>query len=160
MKITLVDICNDILNPQTNPELTFELEFELNFKNYRNKKFKVEFFMDCLKSDIYFKAINLSTALVEKKKFEYDYFLDDTLLEISDFIEKEEPNWNQDWQDGKIVEGWGVKKIMEKKEAEETLKEIKLWWEKNSNQILHKILSEKNIYNNLLEESINKLKIK
>ena len=160
MKITLVDICNDILNPNTNPELTFELEFELNFKNYKNKKFKVEFFMDCLKSDIFFKAINLSTAKLEKKKFDYGDFLDDTLLEISDFLDEEEPNWKKDWQDGKIVEGWEVKTIMEKKEAEETLKEIKLWWEKNSNQIHLNILSEKNIYNNLLEESINKLKIK
>lgn len=164
MKFTLdTNDMVSLFNKESVIELKFDLEFKIFTTSRGEYEMKIPFYLNPKNPKILIKKINFSTGRLENAPINFETFLDNTFLklkkgqvdevrEMYGHTKASSEGWDDSWH------GW-KKDEEEAQEQEEIKAGLKEWVDNNAANILSTFLLDKDKINNLIEESINRLKI-
>ena len=164
MKFTLdTNDMVSLFNKESVIELKFDLEFKIFTTSRGEYEMKIPFYLNPKNPKILIKKINFSTGRLENAPINFETFFDNTFLklkkgqvdEVSEMYghtKASSEGWDDSWH------GW-KKDEEEAQEQEEIKAGLNEWVNNNAANILSTFLLDKDKINNLIEESINRLKI-
>ena len=164
MKFTLdTDNMISLFDKESVIELKFELAFKISTATNGEYDMKIPFYLNPRDPKILIKKLNYSTAKLEIEPLNFETFVTHSLLknkkfdggmrtEIYGHTSNSMEGWDLDWH-------LFAKDEKEKNIQDEIKAGIKTWFNDNGSNISNILLLEKDKINNLIEESINRLKI-
>jgi hypothetical protein len=164
MKFTLdTDNIISLFDEESEIELKFELAFKVSTATNGEYEMKIPFYLNPQDPKILIKRLNYSTAKLEIEPINFDTFVTHSLLknkkfdggmrtEIYGHTSDSMESWELDWH------------LFAKGETEQNVQDeikagIKTWFDENGSNILNTLLLEKDKINNMIVESIDRLRI-